>query len=309
MNNKILIMMSTYNGEKFLIEQLESILNQTFDNFKLMIRDDGSKDKTKEILKYYKKKNPKKIEIIYGKNCGAKNSFLKLLTNCSDEYRFYAFADQDDIWKSNKLELAINKIQRNDNIPFLYFSNYDIVTENLTFVRKGYIKSKKIFSLENSLVQCMGLGCTMVFNKKLLDIIKIKQYDYEDIIMHDYWIYFIATTFGKIYLDYESTLLYRQHGKNVYGATISRRKKIKNLLTRINRSNSLSKYRNQSVKFLKIYENYLEENKKEILKKFIHKGNFISRFYNILKKRVIFNNKSNYLVKNIKAFYFILNRE
>ncbi|HOV15546.1 MAG TPA: glycosyltransferase, partial [Spirochaetota bacterium] len=120
---KINILMSTYNGEKYLKEQLDSLLNQTYKNIKIYIRDDGSSDNTLNILKEYNKEN--KINLFVGENIGFVKSFFWLIKN-SDNADYYSFSDQDDVWFPGKLEKAINLLNKYDSqIPTLYFSNFD----------------------------------------------------------------------------------------------------------------------------------------------------------------------------------------
>ena len=120
------ILMATYNGEKYISEQINSIINQTYKNWKLLIRDDGSKDETLEILKEYEKKD-KRINILRDTkgNLGFVKNFEELLKNSSEE--FIMFSDQDDYWLENKIELYINELIKLSEIerknPLLLHSN------------------------------------------------------------------------------------------------------------------------------------------------------------------------------------------
>lgn len=123
-SKKVVILMSTYNGEKYIEEQLESLLNQTYSDIKIFIRDDGSKDRTKEIIKQFLQKS-KNIFLIEGENIGFINSFFELL-NISDTADYYAYCDQDDVWMEDKIERAVKFLEKSDsNKPVLYFSNSD----------------------------------------------------------------------------------------------------------------------------------------------------------------------------------------
>ena len=104
-NKEVVILISTYNGEKYLAEQLDSLLNQTYQNIKIFIRDDGSKDKTIDIIKEYQKKS-EKIFLTEGKNIGFINSFFELL-KLSNNADYYAYCDQDDVWMEDKIERAV----------------------------------------------------------------------------------------------------------------------------------------------------------------------------------------------------------
>ena len=130
----VLVMMSTYNGGRYLREQLNSILIQKGIALDIMIRDDMSTDDTKSILDEYKKKN-KNISVIYGKNVGACQSFFELMKNAKLKYNYYAFCDQDDVWMDDKLITGINRLSdvKNDK-PSLYYSGQTIVDDNLDYV-------------------------------------------------------------------------------------------------------------------------------------------------------------------------------
>ena len=156
---KIQVLMSTYNGEKYIREQINSILAQTGVEVNLLVRDDGSKDKTLEILKGYKE-----IKIIEAKNVGATNSFLELLS-LAGEYEFYAFADQDDVWDENKLKVAISKLENYD-CPAIYSGNTRLVDKDLNEIKCETLSP--ITTLGAAIVKNYATGCTIVFNKELM---------------------------------------------------------------------------------------------------------------------------------------------
>lgn len=305
---KIQILMSTYNGERYLREQLDSIFMQTEQSFKLIIRDDGSKDGTIEILKEYEKKYANKINLILGKNIGARDSFLFLMKNVVLESDFYALADQDDVWKKNKLERAIMNIQTQvdkSNKGILYCSSYDFVDENLNYLRKGPSKTKNyVLDLRNSIYQAMVWGCTAVFTKEILLKLREKSYSNDNIIMHDVWLYLLASKFSKIIYDEESTLLYRQHGKNLT-FNLSSFMESKSKLTMINKKIDgfiLQRKKAQALKFLELYRDELSKEECEKIIEFVKGNNIYRRLKNILKKEIIINN----VYKNAKFISSIL---
>ena len=125
--------MSTYNGEEFVAEQMDSILNQTYKNIEIVVRDDGSKDSTTKIIKEYQKKY-KNIKLYEGENLGFIKSFFELLKLVEADY--YAYADQDDIWIENKIELAVNSLNKlDDSKPNMAFGNSDYYNENMQFIQ------------------------------------------------------------------------------------------------------------------------------------------------------------------------------
>ena len=209
---KVQVLLSTYNGEKYIKEQIESILNQKEVEVSLLIRDDASSDKTIEIIGKLADKNN---NIIYYKdeNLGPARSFMDLLYK-SGEYDYYAFADQDDIWRKQKLISAINMLKENENEPSLYMSALEVVDENLNLIETKKVNGK--LSFEGEMIRNFATGCTMVLNKKLCDI--IKQYNPSYLIMHDSWITRVCYAVGgNVIIDDNSYIKYRQHTSNVLG--------------------------------------------------------------------------------------------
>ena len=208
--------MSTYNGEKYIRMQLDSIRNQTYENIRVLIRDDGSTDQTVSILEEYAKKDGR-ITYYRGKNIGVIQSFLELLKNSSDEAAFYAFSDQDDVWLPEKIERAVEKI-KDTKEPALYCSETYLTDGELNVLHKDAKMARPSFG--NALVQNICTGCTAVINRRLRNL--VKETNPQKIVMHDWWLYLSATAFGKVYYDEEAYIKYRQHGDNRYGAKTSR---------------------------------------------------------------------------------------
>ena len=213
MQMKVIVLLSSYNGEKFIEEQLESILQQTRIDVKILVRDDGSTDSTPQILKKYKEGN--KLDYYSGDNIGWRKSFLQLAQNAED-CEYYAFCDQDDYWMPEKLSVAISELEKLPDGPNLYVSN--------TYYWKGEIKvisNKRAPNLKRDgcLIWTPGPGCTMVFNKKLLDIVNEHPINNPEI-AHDQWFFNIAHIFGHVYYDTNSYILYRQHDNNQLGTTL-----------------------------------------------------------------------------------------
>lgn len=221
----IAILMSTYNGESFISEQIDSILNQSYKNFKLFIRDDCSSDNTREIINQYMQNFPDKIEFINSNiNLGAAQSFLYLIQYISNDsnVKFVMFSDQDDIWLENKIEDSVKFIQSyNNDKPLLCHTDLKVVDRDLNIINPSFVKMRclqpNITSLNKLLIQNNITGCTMIFNKNLLNI--ISKNIVQNIAMHDWWITLISSAFGEIHFLNKQTILYRQHGNNVIGAT------------------------------------------------------------------------------------------
>ena len=210
-NKKVIICMSTYNGEKYLAEQIESLLNQTYKNIEIYVRDDGSKDNTPNILKEYEKQG--KIHFIEGNNVGVVQSFYDCLKSAYDKGDIFAYCDQDDRWHEDKIEKAVKAIENEtQDIPLLYFSEFNYCDENLKYLNKSNL-NKKGATFQNSLVECISFGISEVFNKKLAQ--KIIESGTEKVCFHDWWAYMIAAGLGKVLYDNEATVEYRRTGNNV----------------------------------------------------------------------------------------------
>lgn len=207
---RCLVLLSTYNGEKYLPELLDSVMAQKDVLIDVLARDDGSKDKTVEILK----KNDR-VKVYTGENLKPAKSFLDLILKADASYDYYALCDQDDVWKVDKVISAIEHI-RDSNKPTLYSSAVEVVDRDLNFIRKSFTDN----SFKDPLYDILTYGtpgCTFVFNKALMQ--KLKEYKPTTISMHDSWISFVCLAVnGLFYSDHEAYILYRQHDANVLGA-------------------------------------------------------------------------------------------
>lgn len=211
--NKILILLSTYNGEKYLPQQIDSILNQYNVDVQILVRDDGSNDDTLYVLNSYA--NTEKIDIIKGDNIGVVGSFFSLMREAvTRDFNYFAFCDQDDVWMNDKLKVAVDILNGHQNVPVLYMSSFQMVDENLHSIPTNI--SRPNISVEGAFASNCATGCTMVFNKKLLE--KSLLSNYNDTLMHDYWMYVVCLlTGGCVYYDETPHIYYRQHGNNVIG--------------------------------------------------------------------------------------------
>ncbi len=217
-DDKVDVLLATYNGEKYLREQLDSILNQTYKNINLIISDDCSNDNTVSILEEYKRKDDRVILYLQEKNIGSNKNFEFLLGKISSDY--YMFSDQDDVWHKNKIEICMREmLEKNAD---LVFTDLEVVDENLKLINKSFNTKMKLikkiskysdYRLEY-LYNCVT-GCTMLLKtSNLVDILPLpKNKD----ILHDYWIALISSISGKVCYIPESTVEYRQHSKNQVG--------------------------------------------------------------------------------------------
>ena len=216
--NKIAVLMSTYNGNKYLEAQLQSIMWQNDVDFILMIRDDGSSDNTNDIIDQWMMNYPEQIVKLDDDlgNLGAANSFMYLLDYSLEHYpeiQYFAFADQDDVWLRDKLKRGIEYLRKSDNAA-LYYSKKTIVDENLNEMAKDEVPYRDSFLQFLSISNASG--CTFIFNRSLAEECIPKPKD--SIILHDAWIFRMAGCIKcNIFFDEKSSILYRQHENNVVG--------------------------------------------------------------------------------------------
>jgi glycosyltransferase involved in cell wall biosynthesis len=216
---RIDILLSTYNGEKFLAEQLDSILGQSHVNIILTIRDDGSRDSTPEILEDYARKDAR-ITYEVQDNLGVVGSFHRLLIDADPGSHYYAFADQDDLWLPDKLERALSRLAACDQKePLLYCSRVEYVTADKVHLGYSPMLRKKA-EFRNALVQNIATGCTIVMNEAARTC--LLKHDWPaQVLMHDWWCYLVVSAFGTVIWDEYPSVRYRQHGGNVIGGTVS----------------------------------------------------------------------------------------
>lgn len=221
--DKIAILMATYNGEKYICQQIDSILSQTCKDWELYIHDDGSTDNTIAVVESYVEKYPNKIHLIDGKSTGgAKYNFFYMFGQVEAPY--YMTCDQDDVWLDKKIELTYDKVLTIENkadVPCLVYTELRVVDSELNTIAdtmSGYQsldchkRTINQFILQNSVT-----GCTMMVNRALRDKM-LRITDIDNTIMHDWWAALVAAQFGKTAFIDEPTILYRQHGDNSLGA-------------------------------------------------------------------------------------------
>ena len=238
----ITILMAVFNGEKYLSDQIESILNQTVKEWKLVIQDDCSTDTTAEIAMSYAAKFPDKIAFHqrYTPSGSAKSNFFSMIEYADTDY--IMTSDQDDIWLPSKIEVTLNKfseIEKNigRDIPILVHTDLKVVDSELNILGESLFKYQNLNSdndcLNKLLVQNIVTGCTMMTNRALISKVRTEP---EHAIMHDWWFALIAAAFGSIGFVDEPKVMYRQHSANEVGA-----KEVNSLSYIVTRSASIIK--------------------------------------------------------------------
>lgn len=223
------ILMATYNGERYIEEQLDSILGQTYENWRLIVRDDCSTDRTLSILMNYQEMYPDKIKVLKNiRSTGsAKGNFIMLVKDSENPYAM--FADQDDVWMPEKIQhsmAAMKTLEKKygDQIPLLVYTDLEVVSQDLSVISDSFIHSMKLptkLTVKNELIQNSVTGCTVIVNRCMLQKMNAVD-DVGKMLMHDHFMGLIASVLGKAVFMNESTMKYRQHGNNSVGASDAR---------------------------------------------------------------------------------------
>ncbi|MCZ4224354.1 glycosyltransferase family 2 protein [Pedobacter rhodius] len=214
------ILMATYNGGKYLIAQLESILAQTYQNWELVIRDDNSTDTTQKIITEYLSKDKRLRQLKFGDLHGtACRNFSQLFDwACQENKQYILFADQDDIWLPDKIELSLKEIKEDEKVygfttPLAKYSSFEFIDEEDNPIDR-ILKLPAELTLRVLLNENYAWGCTMILNRAAVDLIK---HIPPESVNHDYYIALVVSAFGRISLINKDLVLYRQHQNNVSG--------------------------------------------------------------------------------------------
>jgi len=296
----VLVMMGTYNGEKYVAEQVQSILDQQGVKTFLAIRDDCSQDKTPEILMNFKRKYPDRIQLFLGdKNLFPFNVDAMYHLANLEGYDYYAFSDHDDVWMDDKLIVAINKLDKLDyhGQPILYCSNLAVTDADLNYRFDVYPKGKIAAKPETCFVDFNASANTFVFNKETLDI--CRSGPRKDFYFGDVWVQLVVFFIGNVIYDDTPHIWFRRTGNNVSGAReqgiklwISRLKKI----WKEKRTGAQGMHSDMAAYMLHCYGDQLDEDKKEILQTIAEYSDSFGKKLKLLFSRKI---KSKSFARNI----------
>ena len=294
----VLVLLSTYNGEKYLQEQLDSLYAQEDVKVNILVRDDASSDKTVEILDANKKKGL--LNWYSGANLGPARSFMDLVYQ-APKYDWYAFCDQDDYWVKDKLIIAINKLKAKDNsIPALYYGSPIIVDSKLMVLKSYKGSAHKMLDFNSAMINSNATGCTMVFNHSLLKLIKEKQPSY--LHMHDSWFHKVCIiAHGFLIYDENVHIYYRQHGNNVIGSRKSIFERIQQRFISLRQKGCIRSRTAQSL--LMCYGGLMTDNEKKVVNQI---ATYKQSFFNRLKLVFNFNVRTNYFFRNILFRFSVL---
>lgn len=230
--NKVAVLLSTYNGENYIHDLLDSFTNQNFKDFDLLVRDDGSSDQTINLIKKYEVTSNLNIIFVDSQNdfevpeLSLSASFFKLIkfANKNSNYKYFLFCDQDDIWHENKIQRMLDEIylaEKNDlSKPLLAHSDLTLIDEQGDFMYASFWKWQGIMPFRNStsrlLIQNTVTGCATMINRVLSE----KLEESPNLYYHDHRAALVASLSGLVIPITESLIKYRQHTKNVSGAGI-----------------------------------------------------------------------------------------
>ena len=277
------ILMATYNGEKYIAEQIESIIKQSYTKWHLYIQDDCSTDATVSIALSYKEKYPEKITVIENtQNSGsAKNNFFSMLDLAKSDY--IMFSDQDDVWLPDKIKIIHRRMlcaerKTGKGYPVLVHTDVSLVDENLNVIAESPFKKEKWhfnkkITFWNSLIGNVVMGCTTEINKALLD--KVKYNNLDNIPMHDWWFGMCARYFGTEEVVKIPTMLYRQHNANNVG--VDEKSKFKQLLqvffdknAKLEEKKRMQSITNVCTEFCRVYKREMNSIDRIRLKRFLN---------------------------------------
>ena len=272
MQEKVEILLATYNGERYIREQLDSILNQDYENWIVRACDDASTDHTYEILTEYQEKFPDKFVLEKNqKGFGsAKLNFFHLIQQSSCDY--VMCCDQDDIWLANKISLTLQEMEKHEKegLPVLVHTDLKVVDAELQVLSDSFFEHsnlRKKFEYRDVLIQNHVTGCTMMMNRALVEVINFEN-DYEQILMHDWLAAIIASGLGKVAFVDCPTMLYRQHAVNSVGA---KKYGVALLISKL-KNNSIKKSlvdtTKQAGQVAKTYQKELEQEKYQLTYKY-----------------------------------------
>jgi glycosyltransferase involved in cell wall biosynthesis len=285
------VLLATYNGERFLREQIDSILAQDYPNLRVLARDDGSSDQTADTLNEYAARFPGRFQVLQPSPAtgSAAANFLLLMKASTAPY--ICFSDQDDVWlpdKVSRTKQAMDQLesQWGADAPLLVFTDLLVVDDQLKTLHDSFwahqkIEPARIHRLPPLLVQNVVTGCTAMLNRKLLERSLSMP---GDALMHDHWIALLASSMGKSAAVSTPTILYRQHDRNLLGAG-NRAQTLADLNRRIRRSREREmqweKSQRQAEAFLRVHGDELSSQNRDHLKAYLPRGTKRSRLRRI----------------------------
>lgn len=304
--NKVQVLISTYNGELYITEQIQSILSQRYPDITILIRDDGSNDRTVELMEVLMNLHPDKIKLIKGSNFGVVSSFFELLRAADPEVDYYCFCDQDDVWLDHKVENAIKRLNSSvhTEVPAMVFTP--------TYLTDDELNPKGIWpkppaqepSFFNALYQNIAIGATITMNQSARKFFMYsKSVNSEKVLMHDWWFYLLISAFGTVIYDNTPSMLYRQHRNNAVGGSNSIFDKLRSKWASFKSHTGRDLLHKQASEFNRIYGPRLQGVQKEQLELFLApRRRFVDRLRYARKSKLYRQSK----VESLLFKFFIL---
>jgi hypothetical protein len=292
-SSEVEILLATYNGDRFLREQIESLLVQDYEDIRILARDDGSKDRTVEILTEFAARLPERFHVLptNGSTGGAKNNFLRLMEASTANY--ICFCDQDDVWLPDKVSktkqaMELLEAQWGTNVPLLVFSDLQLADDELKILHPSFWDNMKIDpdcleNLSKVLVRSVVTGCTALINRPLLELSLRMPAEAS---MHDRWVALLVSSLGKYSIVRAPTVVYRQHDRNVLGT--GAKPQTRHLLERISSPALIRKHvlqwrasQHQASALLSLHATELPAEKRDIVLAYLRCETSRSRFTRI----------------------------
>ena len=266
MSGRVNVLLATYNGSRFLREQLQSIESQTFPIARITVRDDGSTDDTPALMEEWAAGRTDAL-LLRGPRVNVTKNFFALLASPDKDSDFFAFSDQDDVWLPDKLGSAISALSGHGvDEPVMYCSRLEYVDESLRHL--GYSRIPRRVDFGNALVENVATGCTVVLNRRARDLV-VERLP-EKAVVHDWWCYLVISAFGQVIYDPVPHIKYRQHENNVIGGTSSFPRMLSRRVSRfLGAGRGTKRLSDQALEFQKCFGGALPARPKEILERFL----------------------------------------
>ncbi|WP_349946174.1 glycosyltransferase family 2 protein [Lacrimispora sp. BS-2] len=289
------VLLASYNGEKYIREQLDSIIGQTFSDLSVVISDDLSTDGTPAIIREYEEQHPGRVRSLKNRerSGSAQNNFFRLLTSVSDEY--VMLCDQDDVWLPDKTEITLREMKRLEaewgaEVPLLVHGDLSVTDKTGNILHKSMAEYQKIAVHDNRfshyLVENNITGNTVMINRAFLRFFAEIP---KECVMHDWWLGLLASCFGRIsYID-RPLVLYRQHGENQMGSKSGKEQYAERILNQDRIRENYRKMFVQAQMFLKLYGNQMSREQKAVLEHFtgLPGKNRVEKIYTIWKYKLM----------------------
>ena len=272
---RVAVAMSTYNGEKYVAEQLDSILAQDYPQVDIFVRDDGSPhEECRAVLSQYADRGD--VTLICGENMGVVASFLSVIAAVPAEYDYISVSDQDDVWYPNKISRAVSVLQQKDNtLPQAYVAEYRYCDGDMHPGERSHLNKRGV-GFADMLYENVTSGNTMVINRALAQ--RVNAAGPTGVYTHDWWLSLVASALGELTFDDFICLDYRRTGNNASASGAGAKAIMANRIKRYVQGDELSKVTEQLLRLRQLWGDELPPDKRELLDKFLDGGRAVKAF-------------------------------